>query len=95
MNDKQRNISIGVAVSGLLLVCCLCPLVLNSWLFILTSSGNPRDRISLYGQLFTTTVGNLPLSNYVTGLQYLCASVLALVVLVLGVVAVMQARKSN
>ena len=95
MNDKQRNISIGVAVSGLLLLCCICPLALNSWLFILTSSGNPRDRVSLYSQLFATTVGNLPLSNYVTGLQFLCASVLALVVLVLGVVAFMQARKAS
>jgi hypothetical protein len=95
MNDKQRIISIGVAVSGLLLLCCICPLALNSWLFALTSSANPRDAISIYGRLFSTPVGNLSLASYVSGLQFLCVSVLALIVLVLGIVAFMQARKTN
>ena len=95
MNDKQRNIGIGVAISGLLLLCCICPLALNSWLLTLTSSANPRDAISIYGRLFTTPIGNLSLASYVSGLQLLCASVLALVVLVLGVVAFMQARKAS
>ena len=94
MNDKQRNIGIGVAVSGLLLLCCICPLALNSWLFTLTSSANPRDAISLYGRIFALT-GTAGLSSYVTGLQYLCISVLALVVLVLGVIVFTQARKAN
>jgi hypothetical protein len=31
MTEKQRNLGIGVAVSGLLLLCCLCPLAINSW----------------------------------------------------------------
>jgi hypothetical protein len=95
MNNKQRNISIGVAISGLLLLCCICPLALNFWLFTLTYSASPRDAINIYGRLFAAPVGNLSLANYVSGLQYLCASVLALVVLVLGVVAFMQARKTS
>ena len=93
MNDKQRNIGIGVAVSGLLLLCCICPLALNSWLATLTSSVDVRNTFSLYGRLGSAFgISGL---NYVMAMQYLCISVLALVVLVLGVVAFMQARKTK
>jgi hypothetical protein len=61
----------------------------------LTSFGNPRDRISLYDQLFGTMVGNLPVTNYVSAIQYLCSGVLALIVVGLGIVAVAQARKTS
>jgi len=61
----------------------------------LTSFGNPRDRISLYGQLFGTMVGNLPLTNYASAIQYLCSGVLALILVGLGSVAVAQARKTS
>jgi hypothetical protein len=40
-------------------------------------------------------VGNLPLTNYVSAIQYLCSGVLALIVVGLGIVAVAQARKTS
>jgi hypothetical protein len=61
----------------------------------LTSFGNPRDRISLYGQLFTTSIGNLPLANYVSAVQFLCSSILALIVLGLGIAAITRARRAS
>jgi len=40
-------------------------------------------------------VGNLPLTNYVSAIQYLFSGVLALIVVGLGIVAVAQARKTS
>ena len=94
MNYKQRITGIGIAVSGFLLFCCICPLATNTWLGMLTSGASPTNRFNLYSQLFII-FGSPTWFEYVPGIQFLCVSVLALVVLVLGVVAFMQARKSS
>ena len=90
--QNTRTMGFVVAGVGLLLTCCLCPLALNNALVIATSSGNPRDIFSLYGQIFSTKLGNLTLSNYVIVGQEGCATVLALAILVGGVL-IARAKK--
>ena len=87
MNNRQ-TIGIVVAVSGLLLTCCLCPLVVNS-LYLISSQQ------SLYGQLFSIRIGQFTAATYVIAAQYVCASVLALVVLIFGIVMLVQARNTS
>jgi hypothetical protein len=94
MNWKQRITGISIAISGLLLFCCICPLATNTWLGTLTGAASPTNRFNLYSQLFII-FGSPTWFEYVPGIQFLCVSVLALVVLVLGVVASGQARKGG
>jgi hypothetical protein len=77
-----KNIGIVVTVLGLLLTCCLCPLAMNS----LVSFG--RVRGDLYEQIFR----NLRTATYIAGAQAVCAGVLALIVLIIGIVVLVQAR---
>lgn len=93
--QKSRNMGIAMAILGLLLTCCLCPMAINSLLLIATSTGRPTDVVSLYGRIFAERMGNLTLSSYVIAAQQSLACLLALVILVLGIVAVVQARKAN
>lgn len=84
---NNRILGIIIAVLGLLMTCCTCPLVLNSLIFILTSGGKP---VSLYGQVFTTRIGNLTASSYVVAGQNVCVTGLALIVLIVGIVMIVQ-----
>lgn len=84
---SRKNIGIVVGVLGLLMTCCMCPLVVNNLVFI-GSSG----RTSLYGQTFPTLINKLTLATYVSGGQLVCIGVLALVVLIIGVVVLVQAK---
>ncbi|CAG0946748.1 hypothetical protein ANRL1_03233 [Anaerolineae bacterium] len=93
--QKPMNLGIAMAILGFLLTCCLCPLAINSLLLIATSTGRPTDVVSLYGRIFAERMGNLTLSSYVIAAQQSLACLLALVILVLGIVAVVQARKAN
>jgi hypothetical protein len=83
--SSRKNIGIAVAVLGLLLTCCLCPLALNN-LYLLAT------RQSIYGQMFSTRMGNWTLATYVSSGQLVCAGLLALIVLVIGVVVFVQAK---
>ncbi len=71
-----------ITLVGLVLTCCLCPLALNA-VVVLGSDGKQ----SVYGAVFANAprVGSLPLSNYVSGFQLMCAGLLGLIVLVAGV----------
>jgi hypothetical protein len=80
-----KNIGIVVTVVGLLLTCCLCPLALNFLAIITGGTG-------FYGQLFSSRVGRLTASSYVIGAQTICAGLLALILLILGIVVLVQAR---
>ena len=88
MIQNTRNVGIAVAVLGLLLSCCLCPLALNSLLII---GGRP----GFYGQLFSQRVGRLIASSYVVGAQSVCATLLALVTLIIGIVLLVQSRGND
>jgi hypothetical protein len=95
MQNRHPYLGIGVAVMGLLILCCVCPLILNSLLLILTfSATSPRDTISLYGSIFPQPAGGLSTSVYAIAMQYVCVSGLAIIVIVLGVLAFLQARKT-
>jgi hypothetical protein len=83
--NSRKNIGIVVAVLGLLLTCCLCPLALNNLYQLAT-------RQSFYNQIFSTRMGNFILATYVTSGQIVCAGLLALIVLVIGIVVLAQAK---
>ncbi len=83
--NSRKNIGIAVGVLGLLLTCCLCPLALNSLGVI--SGGN-----GFYGQMFSSRLGRLTAASYVIGAQNVCAGLLALIVLVVGIVVFVQAK---
>jgi len=91
MNNKVLGVV--VTVLGLLLTCCLCPLALNSVVFIGTSG--QRIPTSIYGQVFSQKIGNLLASNYVAAGQHVCTTGLALLVLVAGVVMLALALRSK
>ena len=86
MKDR-KTIGIVVAVLGLLMTCCLCPITLNSLVFI-----GSEGRTTLYGRAFPRLIGRLTTATYVSSAQYLCVSVLALIVLIIGIVVLVQAR---
>ncbi len=83
---NRRTLGLIIALSGLLLTCCLCPLALNNLIFAATSGGSPSNIVSIYGRLFSSG------SAYVILLQVSCASLIALFLLVLGLLAVVGAR---
>jgi hypothetical protein len=87
VNNKQTT-GIAVAVLGLLLTCCLCPLALNS-LAVLGGGNN------MYARFFSARAGRLIVSSYVVGAQNVCATVLALIVLVTGIVMLVQSRGND
>ncbi len=89
---NNRIIGIIVAVLGLLMTCCMCPLVINLLVFILTSGGKP---VSLYSQVFSTRIGNLTAATYVNAGQSVCVTILALLVLIVGIVMIVQEVRSS
>ncbi len=80
--NNQRATGAVVALLGLLLTCCICPLVLDS---LLTIVGGARS--SLYLSLFSGS-GNAAL--YVSSLQLICIALLAVIVLVVGIILVVR-----
>lgn len=78
--NNQRATGLVVALLGLLLTCCICPLVLNS-VVVVGSGGRDSLYISLLGG-----PANATLTSYVITLQYLCLALFALIVLVVGIV---------
>lgn len=90
-----KTAGIILAVLGLVLTCAVCPLALNNLLVMATSGGRPQDIFNLYGALFPNRFGNLTLSSYVILVQESCATILALVVLVIGAIMFAQARQAT
>jgi hypothetical protein len=91
MNNKILGVVVGVL--GLLLTCCLCPLVLNSVVFLATAwSKNP---VSIYDQVFSQRIADIPAASYVSVGQYVCSTGLALIVLVIGVVMLVPAMRNK
>jgi tRNA G37 N-methylase TrmD len=61
--------------------------------FLATSwSKNP---VSIYDQVFSQRIGDMLASNYVSVGQYVCSSGLAVIVLVVGVVLLVRATRSE
>jgi hypothetical protein len=93
--SKPMNLGIAMAILGFLLTCCLCPLAANALIAIATSGGRPTDIVSLYGRFLSERVGTLPLSSYVSAFQISVSCLIGVVMLVIGVIAITQARKAN
>ena len=83
--NSRKNIGIVVTVLGALATCCVCPLVVNNLYFIATTQ-------SIYGQVFSSRIGKLTAASYVAAAQNVCIGVLALVVLIIGIVVLVQAK---
>ena len=79
---NTRNIGIVVAILGLLLTCCLCPLALES----LGTLSRINRGVGLYGRFFPR------IAVQVQSAQVTCSGVLALIVLIIGIVVFVQAR---
>lgn len=94
---NSKNVGIILVVLGLLLTCAVCPLALNNILVMATSGGRPQDIFSLYGKIFPTTplYGTVFLSTVVITVQESCATVLAIVTLVVGAMVLMQTREPS
>jgi hypothetical protein len=93
--SKPKNLGIAMAILGFLLTCCLCPLAANALIAVATSGGRPADVVSLYGRFLSERVGNLPLSSYVSTFQVSGSCLIGVVMLVIGIIAIVQARKAN
>ena len=87
--NNQRNIGIAVAALGLLLSCCLCPVVVNSVVFLFSNG-----RTSLYGRTFSSRIGYLTAATYVSAIQLTCSAILALIVLMAGIALLVQSRRN-
>ncbi len=81
--NNQRATGAVVAILGLLLTCCICPLVLDN---VMTIGSGVRS--GLYSTLFSGSGNLAPL--YVIFVQLVCIALLALIVLVVGIVLVMR-----
>jgi len=91
-SSDTRRVGVVVTILGLLLVLCICPLAINSLVFIASSAGTP---FSLYGRLFPTKIGNISLASYITGAQLVISTILALFVLSVGVVILTRIRRES
>jgi hypothetical protein len=87
--SNRRNIGIVVTVLGLLMTCCACPLALDR----LVSFGNRG--IGFYAQTFPRLARWAPAVVYTSSVQVICISLLALVVLIVGIVVLVQARSNG
>ncbi len=83
--NNQRAAGAVVAILGLLLTCCACPLALDN---VIVIGSNQRN--SLYGMLFSGS-GNAGL--YLSTVQLVCVTLLALIVLVVGIVLVARSGR--
>ena len=90
---KPMNLGAAMAILGFLLTCCLCPISLNFVSMAVTSFGRRSDIFNFYGLLFPSLVGNLSVATYVAGLQSLCASFIAFVIFLIGIISVVQTRR--
>ncbi|MBU0492021.1 MAG: hypothetical protein KKB13_09245 [Chloroflexi bacterium] len=91
--NSNKALGVAVAVPGLLLTCCLCPLALNSVVFLATAwSKNP---VSIYDQVFSQRIGDIPAASYISAGQFVCSSGLALIMLVVGVALLFRALRSE
>ena len=88
--QNTKNTSLAIAILGLLLTCCLCPVVVNSVVFLFSNG-----RTSLYGKTFSSRIGSLNLATYLSTTQLTCSIILALAVLVIGIVMFIQARNGK
>jgi hypothetical protein len=88
--NNQRNIGIAVVGLGLLLSCCLCPVAVNSVIFLFSNG-----RTSLYGQTFSSRIGNLTAATYISATQLTCSAILALIVSIVGIVLLVQSRRDS
>ncbi len=79
--NNRRTIGITFSILGLLLTCCLCPAFLDASLKL---SG---IRTGLYGQAF----GDLTTATNVLAGQLLCATALAFIALLVGIIVLLQA----
>jgi hypothetical protein len=79
---NNKNIGIIVTVLGALLTCCLCPLALES----LTILSRVNRGVGFYGRFFARSGASVYYG------QTVCAGVLALILLVIGIVILVQAR---
>jgi energy-converting hydrogenase Eha subunit A len=96
--NSRKNIGIVVAVLGLLLTCCACLPALNSLVYLVTlSTGRP---VSILNQLVIELTKGSPRTllqvsrtvSVVFNLPVVCTGVLALIVLVIGIVVLVQAK---
>lgn len=94
---NPKNLGISVAILGLLLTCVVCPLALNGLVVIATSSGRPADIISLYGLVFPpqSRIGNISISSLVITGQEACATLLAVITLIIGIGVFFQSRQTS
>lgn len=93
--SNMRGLGIAVTLLGLLLTCCLCPLAVNSLVFIATSAGSPSGLVSLYGRWFPTKMGSINLAAYISGAQLILSTILALLVLIMGIVILVRIRRTS
>lgn len=90
-----RGIGIMITILGLLLTSCLCPLAVNSLVFIASSTGKSASLVSLYGRLFPTRVGSINLASYISGAQLVLSTILALLVLIIGTALLVRIRRGS
>jgi hypothetical protein len=86
--NSQRILSIVVAVLGLLLTCCLCPLLVDILTRFIRGIDSPYT-------IFSTRIGNLSAASYVIASQDVCALGLALIVFIVGIVMFALAMRSS
>ncbi len=89
---QQPVYAIVVALAGLLLICCLCPLALN-FLALVGTNG----RTSIYSSVFPSSahIGNISLLTGIITFQVLCGALLGLIVLIVGIVLFFSSRGST
>lgn len=83
---NRKTIGIVVTILGLLMTCCLCPLTADRLV------GFGTGGAGLYGRFFPRVYRTFPAIAHLPNLQVICISVLALVVLIVGIVVLIQAR---
>ncbi len=79
---SKRSLGITFFILGILLTCCLCPLTLNN--VLIYAQVDPYDEFL-----------GPPVQTWTTTFQLLCSSLLALLVLIVGLVALVQSRSNG
>jgi len=92
--SDSRRIGTVATIIGILFLCLLCPLLVNSLIFIASSTGKSAP-ISIYGQLFPTRVGMITAASYVSGAQYILSAIIALIVLTAGIAILVRTRRTS
>lgn len=87
--SNKRTIGIVVTMLGLLLTCCACPLAVDR----LVSFGNRG--IGFYARTFPRLARWFPAAIHISSVQVICISLLALIVLIVGIVVLVQARSND